>query len=81
MTVTMNDLEFKLATPDDAAILAEMNRQLIIDEGHRNRMSLVQLQDRMAGRLRSDYRAVIFLCGSVIAGYVLYRNDPDWVFI
>ena len=35
----MRELEYRFATQEDAALLAEMNQQLIRDEGHRNRRS------------------------------------------
>jgi len=34
------DLRYRAATPQDAAVLARMNAQLIRDEGHRNPMSI-----------------------------------------
>jgi hypothetical protein len=40
-------LTFRHAGPDDAGVLAEFNRQLIEDEGHRNRMSISERVTRM----------------------------------
>ena len=77
----MSDLEYRFATQEDAGLLAEMNQQLIRDEGHRNKMTLGQLQQRMSGWLQEDYTAVIFNKGPQIAGYALYRNDPEWIYL
>ena len=40
-------MHLRRATLADAALLAELNRQLIRDEGHRNSMSLAELETRM----------------------------------
>jgi GNAT superfamily N-acetyltransferase len=77
----MNDLEYNFATQEDVPLLAEMNQQLIRDEGHRNKMTLPQLQERMSGWLQAEYNAVIFSKGSDTVGYALYRNDPDWIYL
>ena len=77
----MTELEYRFATQKDAALLAGMNKQLIRDEGHRNKMTLSQLQERMSGWLQGEYTAVIFSEGAEAAGYALYRNDPEWVYL
>jgi len=77
----MSDLEYRFATQEDARLLAEMNQQLIRDEGHRNKMTLPQLQQRMSRWLQGDYTAVIFSEGAQIAGYALYRNDAEWIYL
>ena len=38
-------MQFRTATEADVGLLAVFNRQLIQDEGHRNRMSLAELID------------------------------------
>ena len=76
-----NCLEYRFATQEDTALLAEMNQQLIRDEGHRNMMTLPQLQERMSGWLCGEYTAVIFSKSSEEIGYALYRNDPDWIYL
>ena len=48
----MNDLQYRFATQENVQLLAEMNQQLIRDEGHRNKMTLPQLQERMSGWLQ-----------------------------
>lgn len=59
-----------------------MNKRLIIDEGHRNPMSLAESTERMRGWLASEYEAVLFDCGDQVnVGYALYRYDTDWVYL
>lgn len=72
----------RYATLDDSPALAEMNRQLIRDEGHRNAMNLEQLTARMAGWLRDEYLAVVFEDDAKSPiGYALYRLDPEWIYL
>ena len=74
-------MEFRDATPADAAVLADLNRQLVRDEGHRNRMTLPELEERMAGWLAGEYRAVLFLDGGRVLGYTLFRFEPEFVYL
>lgn len=74
-------MNYRFATSEDALLLAELNEQLIRDEGHRNPMSPVQLTDRMAGWLRAEYQAVVFEEGSSALGYALFRFEPDHVLL
>jgi len=52
-------MDFRIATQNDIPPLAKMNGQLIEDEGHRNPMSLDELEQRMAGRLDGIYEEYI----------------------
>ena len=73
-------LDWRHATPNDADPLAEMNAQLIRDEGSRNPMTVPKLAERMRGWLRSgEYRAVLFSRGSQAVAYALYREEPQGV--
>jgi GNAT superfamily N-acetyltransferase len=74
-------LEFRQAAAKDTELLARMNQQLIRDEGHRNSMSLAQLEERMSVWLHGDYKAFIFLKEQAPVGYTLFRPDPEWVYI
>ena len=74
-------MKYRHATTADAALLATMNQRLIRDEGHRNPMSVAQLQLRMANWLAERYRAVLFEDAAGPAGYALYRLDEDAVYI
>jgi GNAT superfamily N-acetyltransferase len=66
----------------DAAVLAEMNRQMIADEGYRGKLSLPKSKNRIRGWLRSgEYEAVFFLDheGSRV-GYALFQRQRDALF-
>jgi predicted acetyltransferase len=55
-----------------------MNQQLIRDEGHRNAMTIPELEQRMLDWLASgEYRAVIFERDSLPLAYTLYRTEED----
>jgi ribosomal protein S18 acetylase RimI-like enzyme len=65
----------RLATMDDAPILAKMNRELTKDENHRNRfMPYEWFLERMISFLRGDYQAILFERNGKIVAYALYRN-------
>jgi ribosomal protein S18 acetylase RimI-like enzyme len=66
-------LQLREATAGDLPLLAELNRQLIRDQGSSNPMSVVELEQRMRGWLAAEYRAVIFEIGSEPVAYVLFR--------
>jgi ribosomal protein S18 acetylase RimI-like enzyme len=70
------------ANAADAGELAAMNAALIRDEGHRNRMSLAELTERMARFLSVEGYAArkLVLAGRTI-GYCLYRDAGDHVYI
>jgi GNAT superfamily N-acetyltransferase len=74
-------INYRFATVADSPVLASMNQQLIRDEGHRNRMTASELEQRMAGWLASDYRALIFDCDSESVGYALFRTEPDHIYL
>ena len=75
------ELEFRFAKESDVPWLAKMNQQLIQDEGHRNRMSLPELEQRMSNFLREEYDAVIAHFNKTDIGYALYRQDPEWLYL
>jgi ribosomal protein S18 acetylase RimI-like enzyme len=68
-------LRHRPATADDAPLLAELNHQLIHDEGHRNRMTVPELEARMKDWLATDYRAVLFTKKAEVVAYALYRPE------
>ncbi len=74
-------LEHRAATTADVAILGLMNRHLIEDEGHRNRMSVTQLETRMRATLEDGYTATIFELGAQVVAYALWRKEPEWVYL
>lgn len=74
-------MRYCLATVDDVAVLARMNQQLIRDEGHRNRMSIGELEDRMRSWLQTEYRATIFEDEGAAVGYALFKREPEWIYL
>jgi predicted acetyltransferase len=62
---------------DDCPRLAELNHQLIRDEGHRNRMTVAELEQRMGGWLACEYRAVVFEDAGEVVAYALFREQPE----
>lgn len=75
------NINWRFATAENAALLAEWNYRLIRDEGHRNTMTVQQLEERMRSWLDRDYKAVIFSDGKEPLGYGLYRHDTDSVYL
>jgi predicted acetyltransferase len=70
----------RFATADDCAHLARLNHELIRDEGHRNPMTVAELEERMRQWLAGPYRAVLFAdCGEIVA-YALYREEADEIY-
>jgi GNAT superfamily N-acetyltransferase len=74
-------LKYRIATADDCPRLAELNYQLIQDEGHRNRMTVPELEERMRNWIAHEYRAVIVEEGDEIVAYVLYREEAREVYL
>lgn len=69
------------AKDSDLTALAEMNHQLIIDEGHSNPMNISQLRARMQEWLASEYKAVMISSGAIEVGYALWREEPEFIHI
>lgn len=74
-------MDYRFATIEDAATLAALNQALIRDEGHRNPMSLGELEVRMAEWLAGEYRTVLFEESGQAAGYALFRRDIEYVYL
>jgi predicted acetyltransferase len=74
-------MKFRTATMDDCPRLAELNHQLIRDEGHRNRMTLAELEQGMRKWLADDYRAVLYEDGGEIVAYALFREQPEEIYL
>lgn len=62
-------------------MLADLNHQLVRDEGHRNRMTVSELEQRMRGWMASEYAAVIFEDGKDVVAYALYREQPKEIYL
>jgi ribosomal protein S18 acetylase RimI-like enzyme len=74
-------VNYRQATVSDARQLAEMNWNLIRDEGHRNAMGPAELEARMTQWLEDEYQAVLFEEGDQSVGYALFRRDPEYVYL
>ena len=74
-------MEFRIGGKRDLGLLAELNRQLIEDEGHPNPMSVAELEKRMRAWLVRTYTAVLFLEEADVVGYALYRSDDAGIFL
>ena len=74
-------MQVRRADLSDSQLLARLNHQLIHDEGHRNPMSLTELEARMRGWLDGLYEAHIFSVEAETVGYVLTRTEADYVFV
>jgi predicted acetyltransferase len=74
-------MNFRLATLNDCALLAELNHQLIRDEGHRNKMTVPELEQRMKGWLASEYAVVLFEQDRRVVAYALYREQAEEIYL
>lgn len=75
-------MTYRAATAEDCPTLAELNHQLIRDEGHRNPMTVAQLEARMRGWLTSgEYRAVLFEETEPIVAYALFRETDGEIYL
>jgi predicted acetyltransferase len=63
------------AQPDEVPLLARMNAELIVDEGHTNRMTVAELEERMRGWLAAEYSAVLFNEDAEPVGYAVVRDN------
>ena len=70
-------LDIHAATETDLPTLARMNKCLIEDEGSRNPMSIAELQNRMGGWLRGEWRVELFTEGDTAVGYAVYQFRRD----
>src|ERR1043166_4739748 len=69
-------MRWRIATAKDSKLRAEMNRQLIADEGHRNPMSADELELRIHRWLTSsEYQAVLFEQRGSAVAYALFREN------
>jgi GNAT superfamily N-acetyltransferase len=70
-----------MARRRDCRLLAELNQQLIADEGHRNPMTIPQLETRMRNWLEEGYDAVLFERDVEVTAYALYRVDSEEIYL
>jgi predicted acetyltransferase len=62
-------------------LLAGLNHQLIRDQGHRNPMTVPELEQRMKNWLAEAYTAVIFEDGATVVAYALYCEQPEEIYL
>ena len=74
-------MTFREATLDDCSRLAKLNHQLIQDEGHRNAMTVPELEQRMRGWISGEYRAIIFEDAGEIVAYALFREQAQEIYL
>ena len=74
-------MTFRPATIEDCPLLAALNHQLILDEGHRNRMTVTELEQRMHGWLISEYRAVVYEDDGEVVAYALFREQSEEIYL
>jgi|WetSurMetagenome_2_1015567.scaffolds.fasta_scaffold107968_1 ribosomal protein S18 acetylase RimI-like enzyme len=71
-------MKHRFAMLKDVPQLARMNRQLVEDEGHRNRLQTdAWLEKRMRAFLTGEYRAVLFDLDGRTVAYVLYTDRTE----
>ncbi|MBI4663758.1 MAG: GNAT family N-acetyltransferase [Verrucomicrobia bacterium] len=66
------NLTWRLANLTDVDLLAELNQELIQDEGGCGSLALPQLSERMRNWLQNGYRGVLFAETDDVVAYALY---------
>jgi len=74
-------MNYRHAKTADCGLLAELNHQLIHDEGHRNKMTVPELAERMMSWLAEGYAAVLFQDGKDVVAYTLYHEGPEKIYL
>ncbi|HWW00805.1 MAG TPA: GNAT family N-acetyltransferase [Candidatus Acidoferrum sp.] len=74
-------MTFRTATLDDCPRLAELNHQLIRDEGHRNPMTVPELEHRLRGWISGEYRAIVYEDGGEMVAYALFREQAEEIYL
>jgi GNAT superfamily N-acetyltransferase len=74
-------VNFRKARLHDAPLLAQLNHQLIQDEGHSNPATLIELTDRMRQWLAATYTGIIFEDEQGLAAYALYQEEPGQIYL
>jgi predicted acetyltransferase len=74
-------MTWRMATKRDYRLLAELNHQLIADEGHRNKMNVAELEGRLRSWLEEGYEAVIFERDGEVAAYALFRAQVEEIYL
>jgi len=77
----MDSFKIKLSGNDDLDFLAVMNKQLIEDEQHDNKMNIEQLKNRMRDFITGSYNAYMFIDGNRIIGYALVDTQRNALYL
>lgn len=74
----MSGLTIRICDDEDLDLLAEMNKQLIEDEKHDNKLNICELRERMSDFIHTEYNAYIFEKDGEVIGYALinFKRDP-----
>lgn len=81
MSAKPNPLNIRPADTNDLDMLADFNSQLIKDEQHSNPMNVIELKQRMSNWLEREYSAMVVVVSNRAAGYVLWRQEDDHLYI
>jgi predicted acetyltransferase len=54
---------------------------LICDEGHRNPMTVPELEERMRGWLSGEYEAMLFEENEEVTAYAVYSEQPSEIYL
>ena len=81
MSAKPNPLNIRPADTNDLDMLADFNSQLIKDEQHSNPMNVIELKQRMSNWLEREYSAMVVEISNRAAGYVLWRQEDDHLYI
>src|SRR5689334_20952645 len=75
-------MQYRLASAEDCPTLAVLNAQLIQDEGHRNAMTVAQLEGRMRDWLSSgEYQALLWEDHHEVVAYAVFRDTATEVYL
>jgi len=74
-------MKYRPATLADCGLLAQMNHQLIQDEGYKYFQTVPELEERMRAWLASKYSAVLFIKGAETVAYALYWEQKHEIYL
>jgi GNAT superfamily N-acetyltransferase len=75
-------MKYRIADSTDYPMLAAWNHQLIQDEGHRNPMTIAQLEQRMREWLSNgEYQAILFDEYDETVAYALFRETEKEIYL
>lgn len=77
----MNELTVRICRDEDLNLLATLNKQLIEDEQHDNKMNIDQLKERMKTFINADYTAYKFEENSQVVGYALVDHTKQPLYL